>query len=31
LKWMHEFGVKNRLAGDAGLLTVSMPLSVPGR
>jgi hypothetical protein len=31
LKWMHEFGAKNRLAGDAGLLTVSVPLSVPGR
>jgi len=26
LKWMHEFNVENRLKGDMGLLTVSMPL-----
>lgn len=28
LRWIHEFDVKNRLEGDAGLLTVTMPLSV---
>jgi hypothetical protein len=27
LKWLHEFDVKNRLEGDVGMLTVSMPLS----
>ena len=30
VKWLHEFDVENRLEGDAGLLTVSMPLSVVG-
>jgi hypothetical protein len=30
-EWMHEFDVKNRAEGDAGILTISMPLSVPGR
>ena len=28
--WLHEFDVENRLEGDVGLLTVSMPLSVAG-
>jgi hypothetical protein len=28
--WMHDFDVENRLEGDAGILTVSMPLSVAG-
>jgi hypothetical protein len=28
--YFHEFDVENRLEGDAGLLTISMPLSVPG-
>jgi len=28
--YFHEFDVKNRVEGDAGLLTISMPLSVPG-
>ena len=28
--WLHEFDVENRLEGDVGLLTVSMPLSVGG-
>jgi hypothetical protein len=28
--YFHEFDVKNRVEGDAGLLTVSMPLSVSG-
>jgi hypothetical protein len=30
-KYMHEFDVKNRAEGDMGMLTVSMPLSIPGR
>jgi hypothetical protein len=29
--YFHEFEVENRLEGDAGLLTISMPLSVPKR
>ncbi|ODA67127.1 hypothetical protein A7A08_01873 [Methyloligella halotolerans] len=29
LKYFHEFDVKNRLEGDAGFLTVTLPLSVP--
>lgn len=29
LKWMHEFNVENRLRGDMGLLTVSIPLGPP--
>lgn len=29
-KWLHEFDAKNRLEGDVGLLTISLPLSVPG-
>ena len=28
--WQHEFGVENRLEGDVGMLTISMPLSVAG-
>jgi hypothetical protein len=28
--WTHDFDVENRLEGDVGLLTVSMPLSVAG-
>jgi hypothetical protein len=28
--YFHEFDARNRLEGDAGLLTISMPLSVPG-
>ena len=28
--YFHEFEVENRLEGDAGLLTISMPLSVAG-
>jgi hypothetical protein len=28
--WTHDFNVENRLEGDLGLLTVSMPLSVAG-
>jgi hypothetical protein len=31
LKWLHEFDAENRATGDAGILTISMPLSVPGR
>jgi len=31
LEWMHEFDVKNRAEGDAGLFTISMPLSLAGR
>ena len=27
LKYFHEFDVENRLTGDAGFLTVSLPLS----
>jgi len=30
LLWMHDFDVENRLEGDLGVLTVSMPLSVAG-
>jgi len=30
LRYFHEFNVKNRLEGDAGWLTVSIPLWVPG-
>jgi hypothetical protein len=30
-KYMHEFDVENRVEGDMGMLTVSVPLSVPGR
>jgi hypothetical protein len=30
LKYFHEFDVKNRLQGDNGFLTVTMPLSVTG-
>lgn len=29
LKWMHEFSVENRVAGDMGLLTVLIPLGPP--
>ncbi len=29
--WLQEFGVEHRLEGDYGLLTVSLPLSRPGR
>ena len=29
--YFHEFDVENRLEGDAGLLTISMPLSAPGQ
>ncbi len=28
VKYFHEFDVENRLQGDAGLVTVSLPLSV---
>lgn len=28
LKWFHEFDVKNRLEGDAGYFTLTMPLSI---
>jgi hypothetical protein len=28
--YFHEYQVENRLDGDAGLLTISMPLSVAG-
>ena len=28
--YFHEFDVENRVEGDAGLLTISMPLSVAG-
>jgi hypothetical protein len=28
--YFHEFDVENRREGDAGLLTIAMPLSVPG-
>ena len=31
LIWMHEFNVENRLEGNLGLLTVSLPLSVRGQ
>ena len=31
LKYFREFDVKNRLEGDAGYLTITMPLSVPGK
>lgn len=31
LSWMHDFDVQNRLEGDLGVLTISMPLSVPGQ
>ncbi|MBW1752670.1 MAG: transporter, partial [Deltaproteobacteria bacterium] len=31
LRYFHEFNVKNRLEGDAGWLTVSIPLWVPGQ
>jgi hypothetical protein len=27
--YFHEFDVENRMEGDAGLLTISMPLSIP--
>lgn len=30
LKYLHEFDVKNRLEGDVGLLTLTMPLSLSG-
>lgn len=30
LSWMHDFNVENRLEGDLGILTFSMPLSVAG-
>jgi hypothetical protein len=30
LMWTHDFDVENRLEGDFGILTVSMPLSVGG-
>lgn len=30
LRYFHEFNAKNRLEGDAGFLTVSIPLWVPG-
>lgn len=29
LKWSHEFNVENRLSGDAGMLTVLIPLGPP--
>jgi hypothetical protein len=28
--WYHEFDVENRAKGDAGLLTITVPLSAPG-
>jgi hypothetical protein len=28
VKYFHEFDVENRLQGDAGFVTVSLPLSV---
>jgi hypothetical protein len=31
LKYFREFDVENRLEGDAGYLTLTMPLSVAGR
>ena len=31
LKYFHEFDVKNRLEGDSGFLTITMPLSVAGQ
>ena len=31
LRYFHEFNAQNRLEGDAGWLTVSIPLWVPGR
>jgi len=31
LKYFHEFDVKNRLEGDIGFITVTMPLSVGGQ
>jgi hypothetical protein len=31
LRYFHEFNVKNRLEGDAGWLTISLPLWVPGQ
>jgi hypothetical protein len=30
LKYFREFDVENRLEGDAGYVTISMPLSVAG-
>jgi hypothetical protein len=30
LLWLHDFDVENRLEGDLGVLTVSMPLSIAG-
>jgi hypothetical protein len=26
VRWLHEFNAKNRLAGDAGFITVTIPL-----
>jgi len=31
LRYFHEFNAKNRLEGDAGWLTISLPLWVPGQ
>ena len=31
LKYFHEFDVQNRLEGDAGFFTLTMPLSVAGQ
>lgn len=31
LEWMHEFDVKNRAEGDAGMFNVTLPLSVAGQ
>jgi hypothetical protein len=31
LRYFHEFNVKNRLEGDSGWLTISIPLWVPGQ
>ncbi len=31
LKYFHEFDVRNRLEGDSGFLTVTIPLSVAGQ
>jgi hypothetical protein len=31
LKYFHEFDVRNRLEGDSGFITVTMPLSVAGQ
>lgn len=30
LKYFHEFAAENRLEGDAGFITFTMPLSIAG-